>query len=122
MLYLSDLNANLHLKNDKGLNFFDTLNMDESLFINRKAEFQDMESILQPQSNSSDLIRKVLILGNIGGIDKTQLAITYVKRHRHSYSSIFWLNANTEIILNNNLRAVANRILSLETVSKLDDN
>ena len=96
--------------------------MGEGLFIGREAELQDMELILQPQSDSPESTRKVLILGGMGGIGKTQLAITYVKRNRHSYSSIFWLNANTEATLNNSIRAVANRILPPETVSKLDDN
>jgi hypothetical protein len=96
--------------------------MGEGLFIGREAELQKTESILQPQSDSPGSNRKVFILGGMGGIGKTQLAITYAKRHRHSYSSIFWLNANTEATLNNSLRAVANRILPPETVSKLDND
>ena len=122
MLCLSGPSADLYLEDDKGLNLFDAPDMGEGLFIGREAEFQDMESILQPQSDSPDSTRKVLILGGMGGIGKTQLAITYAKRHRHSYSSIFWLNANTEATLNNSLRAVANRILPPETVSKLDND
>jgi hypothetical protein len=122
MLCLSGPSADLHLEDDKGLNLFDAPDMGEGLFIGRETEFQDMESILQPQSDSPDSTRKVLILGGMGGIGKTQLAIAYSKRHRHSYSSIFWLNANTEVTLNNSLRAVANRILPPETVSKLDDD
>jgi hypothetical protein len=122
MLCLSGPSADLHLEDDKGLNLFDAPDMGEGLFIGREAEFQDMESILQPQSDSPDSTRKVLILGGMGGIGKTQLAITYAKRHRHSYSSIFWLNANTEATLNNSLRAVANRILPPETFSMLDDD
>jgi hypothetical protein len=122
MLCLSGPGADLHLEDDKGLNLFDAPDMGEGLFIGREAEVQDVESILQPQSDSPDSTRKVLILGGMGGIGKTQLVITYAKRHRHSYSSIFWLNANTEATLNNSLRAVANRILPPETVSKLDDD
>src|SRR5271154_6809030 len=122
MLCLSGPSADLHLEDDRGLNLFNAPDMGEGLFIGRQAEFQDMESILQPQSDSPDSTRKVLILGGMGGIGKTQLAITYAKRHRHSYSSIFWLNANTEATLNNSLRAVANRILPPKTVSKLDDD
>ena len=122
MLCLSGPSADLHLEDDKGLNLFDAPDMGEGLFIGREAEFQDMESILQPQSDSPDSTRKVLILGGMGGIGKTQLAISYAKRHRHSYPSIFWLNANTEATLNNSLRAMANRILPPETVSELDDD
>src|SRR5277367_2841218 len=122
MLCLSGPSADLHLEDDKGLNLFDAPDMGADLFIGREAEFQDMESILQPQSDSPDSTRKVLILGGMGGIGKTQLAITYAKRHRHSYSSIFWLNANTEATLNNSLRAVANRIIPPETVNELGDD
>jgi methyl coenzyme M reductase subunit C len=96
--------------------------MGEDLFIGREPELRDMKSILHPQSDSPGWTRKVLILGGMGGIGKTQLAITYAKRHRHSYSSIFWLNANTEATLNGSLRTMANRILPPEKVGKLNDN
>jgi hypothetical protein len=79
-----------------------------------------MESVLQPQSDSLGSTRKTLVLSGMGGIGKTQLAVTYAKRHRHSYSSIFWLNASTEATLNNSLRRMVNRILPPETVSKLE--
>jgi predicted ATPase len=77
-----------------------------------------MEKILQPKTKSPN--RRVLVLGGMGGIGKTQLSIKYAKRHRHSYSSIFWLNASTEAMLNDSLRGVANRILPLEAVSRLN--
>ena len=96
--------------------------MGEDLFIGRDAELQKMESILQPQLDSPGSTRKVLVLGGMGGIGKTQLAITYARRHRHLYSSIFWLNTDTEATLKNRLRAVANRIFPPERVSKLDDD
>jgi hypothetical protein len=96
--------------------------MGEGLFVGREAELQGMESILQPQADSPGSTRKVLILGGMGGIGKTQVAITYAKRHRHSYSSTFWLNASTKVTLNSSLRAVVNRIIPPETVRKLDDD
>jgi hypothetical protein len=96
--------------------------MGEGLFIGREDEFQHMESILQPQSASPGSTRKVLILGGIGGIGKTQLAISYAKRHQHSYSSIFWLNANNEVTLKNSLRTLANRFLLPQAVSGLEED
>jgi hypothetical protein len=110
------------IERNLGLNLFDAPDMDKSLFIGREAEFQKMETILQPQSDSLGSNRKVLVLGGMGGIGKTQLAITYAKRHYHSYSSILWLNATTEATLKNSLRDVANRIFPPKTVSKLNDD
>jgi hypothetical protein len=110
------------LEYNLGLNLFDAPDMGDDLFIGREAELQKTESILYPQSDSRGSNRKVLILGGMGGIGKTQLAITYAKRHLHSYSSIFWLNANTKATLNNSLRTMTNRILPPETVSKLDND
>jgi len=57
----------------------------------------------------------------MGGIGKTQLAISYAKRHRHSYSSVFWLNANNETTLQNSIRASAMRIFPPETIGRLED-
>ena len=94
--------------------------MADGLFVGRDTELEQMENILL--SNSSYSTRKVLVLGGMGGIGKTQLAITYAKRHCTSYSSVFWLNATSESTLNSSLRDVANRILPPGTVSKLDDD
>ena len=110
----------MELEYDRGLNLFDTPDMADGLFIGRDAELTQMENILLSDSNYST--RKVLILGGMGGIGKTQLATNYAKRHCTSYSSVFWLNATSESTLNSSLRDVANRILSPGTVSKLDDD
>jgi hypothetical protein len=108
------------LEYDRGLNLFDTPDMADGLFIGRDTELEQMENILLSNSNHST--RKVLILGGMGGIGKTQLAINYAKRYRTSYSSVFWLNATSESTLNSSLRDMANRILPPETVGKLDDD
>jgi NB-ARC domain len=94
--------------------------MADGLFIGRDTELEQMENILLSNSNYST--RKVLVLGGMGGIGKTQLAINYAERHCTSYSSVFWLNATSESTLNSSLRDVANRILPPGTVSKLDDD
>jgi NB-ARC domain len=94
--------------------------MGDGLFIGREAELKQMEAILLPKSRS--LIRKVLILGGMGGIGKTQLTIAYAKQHHTSYSSIFWLNATSESALKTSLRRLAPQILAVETVGQLDDD
>jgi NB-ARC domain len=94
--------------------------MGDGLFIGREAELKQMEVILLP--NSHLLTRKVLILGGMGGIGKTQLAIAYAKQHHTSYSSIFWLNATSESALTTSLRRLAPQILPVETVDQLDDD
>lgn len=93
--------------------------MGDGLFIGREAELKQMEAILLPNSHS--LTRKVLILGGMGGIGKTQLAIAYAKQH-HTYSSIFWLNATSKSALTTSLRRLASQILPVETVDQLDDD
>jgi hypothetical protein len=107
-----------------GINLFDAPDMPDYLFIGRNAEIQQMENVLLPGSDS--LQRTVLVLsgmgGGGGGVGKTQLAITYSKLHGGSYSSVFWLNAASEITLKSSLRRLATRILAWETVNKLDDD
>ncbi|KAH0837138.1 Pfs, NB-ARC and TPR domain protein [Fonsecaea pedrosoi] len=108
------------MKYNLGLNLYDAPDMNEDFFIGRQSEIHRMESILQPQSDTVDSRRKVLVLGGMGGIGKTQLAISYAKRHRSDYSSVFWLNATSEVSLQTSLRNVAHRVLPPETVGKLD--
>jgi hypothetical protein len=50
------------------------------------------------------------------------MAIRYAKRHRTSYSSVFWVNATSEFALRTSLRRLAPQILPGETVNKLDDD
>jgi hypothetical protein len=78
-----------------------------------------MKNILLPTSTSST--RKVLILEGMGGIGKTQLAITYTKRYRSSYSSVFWLNASSKPALLTSLRRLA-RVISPESGDQLQED
>lgn len=54
---------------------------------------------------------------------KTQLAITYAKRQRSCYESVFWLNASSKATLQQSLRSVAARIgILTATDSSPDDD
>ena len=111
--------ANVLLAYERGINLFDAPDLPDEMFVGRTTEIQDMEKILLPGVDSP--VRKVLVLGGMGGIGKTQLSIAYAKRHGHTYSSVFWLNATSELTLKGSLRKMAHRLLAAETVDQLDD-
>jgi hypothetical protein len=52
-----------------------------------------------------------VVLHGLGRIGKTQLAITYAKRHKDNYSAIFWLNIKDEDSLRQSFAAMARQIL-----------
>ena len=108
------------LEYDRGLNLLDAPDMGDHLFIGRDNELEQMKTFLLSDPHFSD--RKVLVLGGMGGIGKTQMAIRYAKRHHTSYSSVFWVNATSESALRTSLRRLAPQILPGETVNQLDDN
>lgn len=58
----------------------------------------------------------------MGGIGKTQLAIAYAKRHRHSYESIFWLNATSPQTLRASLHRLAQRILTPDELKHCEND
>ncbi|KAI3319829.1 hypothetical protein HD806DRAFT_538796 [Xylariaceae sp. AK1471] len=75
-------------------------------FVARDGELAEMRRTL-----SSDGSRRVVVLHGLGGIGKTQLAITYAKRYRDEYSAIFWLNIKDETSIQQSFTKVARQIL-----------
>ncbi|KAM0124186.1 hypothetical protein ACHAO1_011111 [Botrytis cinerea] len=75
-------------------------------FVAREEELSEMHKVLQDHSS-----RSCVTLHGLGGIGKTQLAITYAKRHQEKYTAIFWLNANTEDSLKLSFRDIAQQVL-----------
>jgi hypothetical protein len=77
-----------------------------------------MKEILKPGGTSRKQRR--LIIGGIGGIGKTQLAIAYANRHDNEYKSVFWLNAASEITLKDSLQLIAGSIFDIQDLSVLE--
>jgi NB-ARC domain len=94
--------------------------MGDHLFVGRNDELKQMKNILLSDPDSSD--RKVLVLGGMGGIGKTHIAIRYAKQHHTSYSSVFWVNATSKSALITSLRRLAPQVLPGETIDQLDDD
>jgi hypothetical protein len=75
-------------------------------FVAREKELSKMHELLQGHSS-----RSCVVLHGLGGIGKTQLAITYARRHKEKYTAIFWLNANDEDSLKLSFQDVAQQVL-----------
>ncbi|KAL4898297.1 TPR-like protein [Aspergillus ambiguus] len=86
--------------------------IDSGLFVGRDPELDKIEIILKTGDSSGEQRR--LVLGGIGGIGKTQLAIAYAQRHRNIYSSVFWLNAASESALKDSFRLMAELIFDVQ--------
>lgn len=75
-------------------------------FVAREKELAEMYKNL-----SGDGSRHAIVLHGLGGIGKTQLTITYAKRHKDNYSAIFWLNIKDEDCLKQSFVLIARQIL-----------
>ncbi|KAK7973201.1 hypothetical protein PG988_007335 [Apiospora saccharicola] len=75
-------------------------------FVAREGELAEIRSSL-----SSDGSRRVIVLHGLGGIGKTQIAITYAKRYRDEYSAVFWLNIKDEASIQQSFIKVATQIM-----------
>ncbi|CAI6092175.1 unnamed protein product [Clonostachys chloroleuca] len=75
-------------------------------FVARESEIAEMRRALSPDGG-----RRIVVLHGLGGIGKTQLAVTYTKRYRDEYSAIFWLNIKDELSIRRSFTKVAKQIL-----------
>ena len=75
-------------------------------FVAREEELAEIHRKL-----NGDGSRRTIVLHGLGGIGKTQLTIMYAKRHKNSYSAIFWLNVKDEDSLKQSFIKVAKQIL-----------
>lgn len=76
-------------------------------FVERPAEMQQVRSALR---SDQDHRRKICVITGLGGIGKTQLAAEYVRRHRDSYTSIFWIHADSQVNIRQDIKESAHRV------------
>ncbi|KAJ5183227.1 TPR repeat protein [Penicillium capsulatum] len=89
------------------------------LFVGRGYELDEIAKKLHPDHKAQKQRR--LVLGGMGGIGKTQLAIAYAESGRGSYSSVFWLNAVSEAALKDSFRSTASHIFDGQEPAVLED-
>ncbi|KAJ6118771.1 hypothetical protein N7471_013391 [Penicillium samsonianum] len=89
------------------------------LFVGRGNELDEIGKALHPDPKAQKQRR--LVLGGMGGIGKTQLAIAYAESGRGSYTSGFWLNAVSEASLKDSFRLIASIIFDVEDPGVLED-
>lgn len=75
-------------------------------FVGRKTELDRVDSILGASEG-----RCTLVIHGLGGMGKTQLTKTYLKKHSKAYSALVWLNARDRTTLKLSFSKVASRIL-----------
>src|SRR3954468_13236937 len=75
-------------------------------FVAREKELSKMHELLYGHRD-----RASVVLHGLGGMGKTQLAITYARRHKEKHTAIFWLNANDEDSLKLGFRDIAQQVL-----------
>jgi hypothetical protein len=84
-------------------------------FIGRQKELTDIGEALQGDGSR----RRVVLLQGLGGIGKTQLAVSYLKKHADNYSAIVWLDAKTEDALKQSFTITAKRLHRYHPASEL---
>jgi len=78
-------------------------------FIQRDAEMQALEQLLL--KNTATISRqKVVVLYGLGGIGKTQLAVEFARKHQHAFSSVFWIDGESEASLKQSFASMMQRL------------
>lgn len=70
-----------------------------------------MEAVLQPKTSSP--AQRRLVVGGLGGMGKTQLAVAFGTRHYQEDSSVFWLDASSEDAVKDSFRILAETIFDV---------
>jgi hypothetical protein len=78
-------------------------------FVDRPAEMAELERVLLPKQER-DQRQRIQILRGLGGMGKTQLAVEFARRHYRQFSSVFWLDGQSEDTLKRSIASHASRI------------
>ena len=71
------------------------------------------------QAIATSVERRCLVLKRMEKIGKTQLTTAYARYYQLCYTSVFWLNAMSELTLRASFQLVAQRILKAEEMETL---
>lgn len=114
---------NVHRGPDEVVQYGLCLNLapliDPSYFVGRAEEINAITEVLHPGQVST--VQRRLVLGGMGGVGKTQLALAYAQQYRTSYTSVFWLNAMSALTLKASFRSLAGRVLRRQDLEASND-
>ena len=86
-------------------------------FVGRDEVLEEMRTALNPATDGQDSRqprdRRSCVIHGTGGLGKSQIATEYVYRHSQCYTHIFWLRAETAVVLTDCVRKI-NRKLGIE--------
>ncbi|KAL4967483.1 P-loop containing nucleoside triphosphate hydrolase protein, partial [Aspergillus stella-maris] len=114
--FVMEVEADFSFREPAGLCLSQAPYIPSELFVGRSKELNQISEMLQPLDIQE---QQRLVLGGVGGIGKTQLAIAYAKSCHQTYNSVFWLNAESEATLQDSFLLIAKQIFRLQQPDKL---
>lgn len=79
-------------------------------FVGRDGELALIQVAFQKQSQQT-LHQRIVVLHGLGGVGKTQLALTYAFGNRSQYTAVFWINARNEETILISFRDIAQNLV-----------
>lgn len=77
-------------------------------FVDRPSEMAEIERVLLLQRQRAR--RKIFVLHGLGGFGETKLAVEFARRHRETFSSVFWLDGRSQFTPQMSIAKYAGRI------------